>query len=211
MSGCSEGEFTCDEGQCVNMDQRCDEVSDCRDQSDESNCKKVHLKGSYRKSTPPVKVYEVNGERKVEPAIVEVNMTLIDIGKITEANNELSIKFKLGLEWNETRATYHNLKRNKHENTMSSKETSEIWIPSIIFQNDILSEEALLGSTIYVKRKGPFTRNEDNSLDEIEYFKGNENPISMNQRHSRTFKCIFDLTYFPFDTQVNYLFSFLKF
>ena len=70
------------------MEQRCDEVPDCRDQSDETNCKKVHLKANYRKSTPPLKVQvKYNKERKVEPALVEVNITLIDIGQITEASN----------------------------------------------------------------------------------------------------------------------------
>ena len=39
LSGCnpevlSEGKFTCDDGQCVTMEQRCDQVPDCRDKSD---------------------------------------------------------------------------------------------------------------------------------------------------------------------------------
>ena len=38
MSGCQENEFTCNDGQCVRMEQRCNQLPDCRDKSDEKNC-----------------------------------------------------------------------------------------------------------------------------------------------------------------------------
>ena len=32
LTGCKpEGEFTCDDGQCIKMEERCDQVPDCRD------------------------------------------------------------------------------------------------------------------------------------------------------------------------------------
>ena len=31
MSGCQQGDFTCSDGQCVSMDQRCNQLSECRD------------------------------------------------------------------------------------------------------------------------------------------------------------------------------------
>ena len=30
LTGCKAGEFTCDDGECVSMEQRCDQLSDCR-------------------------------------------------------------------------------------------------------------------------------------------------------------------------------------
>ena len=38
ISGCQKGNFTCNDGQCVSMDQRCNQLPDCRDKSDERNC-----------------------------------------------------------------------------------------------------------------------------------------------------------------------------
>ena len=39
LSGCDQREeFTCNDGECVPMRNRCDQVSDCRDESDESGC-----------------------------------------------------------------------------------------------------------------------------------------------------------------------------
>ena len=54
LSGCNpEGEFTCDDGQCVTMEERCDQVPDCRDDSDEMGCQLLVLKKSYNKKVPP--------------------------------------------------------------------------------------------------------------------------------------------------------------
>jgi len=36
--GCSEGEFTCFDGACVDMTRRCDGYPDCQDHSDELEC-----------------------------------------------------------------------------------------------------------------------------------------------------------------------------
>ena len=35
LSGCSDGEFTCSDGECISMEQRCDQLPDCEDESDE--------------------------------------------------------------------------------------------------------------------------------------------------------------------------------
>ena len=43
LTGCNpDGEFTCDDGQCIKMERRCDQVTgkepNCRDESDEEDC-----------------------------------------------------------------------------------------------------------------------------------------------------------------------------
>ena len=45
LTGCDqEGEFTCDDGQCVRMEQRCNQVINCRDESNETGCKLMKLR-----------------------------------------------------------------------------------------------------------------------------------------------------------------------
>ena len=34
LTGCKEDEFTCNDGQCVKMEERCNQEPDCRDESD---------------------------------------------------------------------------------------------------------------------------------------------------------------------------------
>ena len=60
------------------MDQRCDQVLDCKDKSDETNCNIIVLEESYRKSAPPVSS-EQTKTRKIVPVSVKVSMDLLDI------------------------------------------------------------------------------------------------------------------------------------
>ena len=48
MTGCKEGDFTCNDGQCVRMVQRCNQVPDCRDKSDENGCKTIAFENNYK-------------------------------------------------------------------------------------------------------------------------------------------------------------------
>ena len=52
-----DAEFTCDDGTCISIDERCDEISNCLDGSDEDRCEIVIIDGtSYRKQHPPLNV-----------------------------------------------------------------------------------------------------------------------------------------------------------
>ena len=45
LTSCQEGEFTCSDGQCVTMKQRCDQIVQCRDESDEDDCRCLNPSG----------------------------------------------------------------------------------------------------------------------------------------------------------------------
>ena len=105
-----------------------------------------------------------------------------------------------------------------------------LWIPYIIFKNTDNDEAVTVdGDTrtlMSVTRQGGFTRSGPEVADEvkcivnckslndsmtqyiqIEIFKGDENIITMNQTHSKTFHCTYLLHYYPFDTQVYVQFA----
>ena len=55
LTGCKEkGEFTCDDGQCVKMVERSNQVPDCRDKSDENGCQLIVFENNYKKNIPPI-------------------------------------------------------------------------------------------------------------------------------------------------------------
>ena len=53
LTGCQEGNFTCDDGQCIAMEERCDQLPQCRDESDEIGYKILVLKRGYNMNVPP--------------------------------------------------------------------------------------------------------------------------------------------------------------
>ena len=103
MSGCQENEFTCNDGQCVSMDQVCNQLPNCRDKSDERNCKILVLEDGYNKNVPPI---PTKAHDKVN---ISVSIDLLKLVDIDEDDYSIEIQFKINLQWKENRATYHNL------------------------------------------------------------------------------------------------------
>ena len=51
FSTCFDDEFTCDDGVCINMTKRCDNIENCpNDKSDEVKCELLALPAGYRKA-----------------------------------------------------------------------------------------------------------------------------------------------------------------
>ena len=86
MSGCEEGSFTCNDGRCVSMDQRCNQLPDCRDKSDERNCNILVLEEGYNKNVPPIN-FNV-------PVNVSVSMNVLKLVHIDEddCSNEIQLR-----------------------------------------------------------------------------------------------------------------------
>ena len=56
LSGCMEDEFTCDDGQCIDINTKCDQIIDCRDKSDEQRCQLIVRDSGYKQTVPPFSV-----------------------------------------------------------------------------------------------------------------------------------------------------------
>ena len=114
MSGCLEGSFTCDDGQCVSMDERCNQVANCRDESDEDNCQILVLKKNYNKNVPPI----ISSHPYVN---VSVSIDLLRLVDINEPDYSIEIQFEIMLKWKENRATYN---KNNNNNTNKNNNTN---------------------------------------------------------------------------------------
>ena len=80
LSGCKEAEFTCNDGQCIKMQERCDQIIHCRDQSDENDCSLLVMKSGYNKKVPP---FIYNKTRKeVDPVRVDVSASIQNVIEI---------------------------------------------------------------------------------------------------------------------------------
>ena len=116
LTGCKENEFTCDNGQCVKMEKRCDQVTNCRDESDEKGCQLIILKDGYNKNLPPI---EKGKDESVIPTNVSISITLMKVVEIEEVGHSIHLQFQNSLSWNENRVKYQNLKSQSSLNALT--------------------------------------------------------------------------------------------
>ena len=220
LSGCNpEGEFTCDDGQCVTMEQRCDQISDCRDDSDEMGCHLIVPKKSYNRKVPPI-TSSGETDKTIVPVQVKISIDLMKIIDMEEQDHKIDLQLQITLEWRETkRVAFHNLKKDKSMNALSKKEISELWLPRVFYDNTDMKEVTREGIgwewpiVVSVQREGSHdscgspssscSRSDEEEVDEIEIFEGGRNLIEMQQVYTIQFQCQYDLQYYPFDTQVT--------
>ena len=207
LTGCNpDGEFTCDDGQCVKMEERCNQVPDCRDESDEKGCKVIVLKDGYNKNIPPIARAK---DGSAIPAKVNISVTLMKVVEIEETDHSIHLQFQITLMWKENRVKYQNLKSQTSLNALTHEEIRTIWLPIIVYDNTDQKEVTRLGmdweweTTVTVTREGNFVRSDDKEVDEAEIFEGAENRLTMNQTYTWEFQCKYELQRYPFDTQVN--------
>ena len=202
MSGCQDSDFTCYNGQCVSMEHNCDQVPHCRDKSDEMDCEILYLERGYNKNVPPIMF--TNGNQ----ASVSVSVKLFKVVDINEEDYSIELQFEISLVWKENRATYHNLKHDKTLNALTQAEIGKLWLPEVIYENTDQKETTRLGdiwewkTRVVVQREGNGTKSGPDVVDESYIFEGAENSLIMQQTYSHIFQCFYDLTLYPFDTQV---------
>ena len=208
LTGCNKTQFTCNDGSCVKMEERCNQIPECKDKSDEKNCKVLKLDDGYNKRVPPVATTgrEVKTLKQVH---VNVSLTLYKVVAIQEEEHSIELQFQIRLEWNENRATYYNLKPKSYLNALSMDEINKLWLPIVVYLNTDQQETTRLGenwewsTNVNVNREGNFVRSGYEVLDEIYLFKGEENSLIETQSYTHNFQCVYQLERYPFDTQVS--------
>ena len=75
---CRTSEFSCEDGQCIPIVQRCDDVMHCRDGSDEKSCNIIKISNSYDSSYVPPLLDE-----EVVPAALGYHIDMYNLGRIT--------------------------------------------------------------------------------------------------------------------------------
>ena len=126
MSSCNtDGEFTCDDGQCVTMKQRCDQVPHCKDKSDERACKMLIIEEGYSKTVPPFTVRTTDD--LIVPVQLNISIDLLKIVDMEETDHKIDFQFKISLTWKENdRVVFHNLKQDTSLNALSKEDINRL-------------------------------------------------------------------------------------
>ena len=206
LTFCREGQFTCNSGQCVRMQDRCNQLADCRDESDEENCQLLVLRKGYNRKIPPI-VPNLDNPNTLAPVPVRVSITLLKIVGIGEVQHSIELQFQIEMEWFESRATYNNLNENSAMNVLTSQSIETMWLPLITYANTDQKATTRLAmmnewsTHVMVRREGNLTRGGMELVDEVEAFRGDQNSLVMKQVYTKTFRCQYDFQLYPFDTQ----------
>ena len=99
------GQCNSDNGHCVKMEERCNQMPDCEDDSDEMNCKILVLKKGYNMRVPPVGTTG-RGVKKLKPVPVKISLTLYKVVAIEEEDHSIALQFQINLAPPSTRELY---------------------------------------------------------------------------------------------------------
>ena len=102
------------------MEERCDQIMDCIDESDEDNCKMIEFKDNYNKKVPPFTIEKEN--HSLIPAKIMVSTQLKNVLAISEFSHTIDLKIGITLKWYENRVRYHNLKTEEALNVFTDFE-----------------------------------------------------------------------------------------
>ena len=207
---CTDDEFPCSNGECVDMTERCNLINKCADLSDEKKCRNLKLNEGYIGFAPNIK-------GKDHPINFDFEVEILDLQVASLKSNSYFAVFDLTLTWSDPGITLTNLANDFRTNKISPKEWDEIWQPDIVFRNtNNLQSTASLGNDgrqIYLQNMtGPLPDDPTILVKELNY-EGESAKITMKNTYALNFYCYYKIYDYPFSThkcQMNMSISSLK-
>ena len=194
VSVCDVTSFTCDDGECIKLDQKCDLEDDCQDGSDEAYCDNLTFPDGYRTSLAP----RVSGG---VPLFINVSISTFPVISTEDLN--FIANFELLLRWEDVRLTYQNLHNITNLNKIEDDDIENMWKPSVDFANAVepkTSEVDKKTTMLINKEHDPRPSSPRRSI-EADVFEGDWATLIMRKEYFTQFVCDFTLYTYPFDQQ----------
>ena len=200
LTGCSEEEFTCDDGSCVPMAVRCNAKKDCADGTDEADCKTfVRALGYNRFITPP----PVGNDTRPK---MFLSITIDEIVEINEKDGFFRCQVWMSRKWIDRRLTFQNLKKESELNEINPEDRDLIWKPWTAYKN--IEDRSKYARTdlkqvwmVVPNSNFSFERADTSVLSNTYFFDGASNMISYEIGYTTEWLCDFNMAWYPFDSQ----------
>ena len=106
---------------CVfSMAERCDQIIQCQDESDEDHCSLLVFKESYNKLVAPISFNPT--DNSIIPVSIKVSTSLRNVLEISESTHTIDLKLGISLKWYDNRVLFYNLKSEDALNVLSNSE-----------------------------------------------------------------------------------------
>ena len=132
-------DFTCSDGACINKYKRCDDITDCDDESDEENCTVVKIDPDYRPGEPPKLP-----NNEINYLNTSINVRRIDNIKL---DGTMTVTMDIIIEWKDPKLTFLNIRddatsENDNIKEVSSAIQSQLWLPldKIVHENAVIGD-----------------------------------------------------------------------
>ncbi|XP_069975169.1 uncharacterized protein [Penaeus vannamei] len=196
ITSCKDGQFSCNDGSCVDIEHRCNLEIDCRDESDEMDCEFLTLDHSYNSDNPPPRT------NASSPVSVKLSLDIYAIRSIDVGEFRFTCDVEVTTEWFDSRLQFRHLNNASTLNSLNRKERQP-WTPKLELLGDgrTTSDVTARRGSLNIRRyAGPLEDN-DEEAQESEVFLGSENSLLQVQKFTVATSCQFGLEKFPFDTQ----------
>ncbi|XP_076031153.1 uncharacterized protein LOC143019399 [Oratosquilla oratoria] len=204
LTSCPDNFFTCSDGTCIPILERCDLKYDCKDLSDENDCFVVQFPEDYATDLPPRPTDASTERESGSSGPLEVHMDLVlERIDIETTSMLMDSTFNLTFTWYDNRLIFRNLKEASYLNQLSENEEQKIWSPAVTFKNSIGRKRSIKDVETYMTVLNNVMSKEINPklAEEAQLFEGAYNPVIMSRVYSAVITCDFDLVLYPFDVQ----------
>ena len=121
MVFCNMNEFSCDNGTCIPISKRCNEISDCEDKSDEALCQSFSRDDRYVFSNQP----------DTENFTVYYQIFVYNFADVSTSKDYQSFDAAVFLHWSDPRLTFYDI-----QGTERIK-CDEFWFPTLDMKNHV--------------------------------------------------------------------------
>ena len=184
----------------MTLEERCDGSADCKDSSDEKDCKAFTSYSGYNKFLVPPPL------GKDSTFFLNTSINIDEIIAINENDGYFKTKMTLKRDWINSQLTYQNLKRDAARNVLSKEDIQRMWVPYTVLENiehegELKSSDKPLTIMIVANDDFAFERDDRTNFRNTRLFKGDQNILSYERQVTVNWVCHYDMRWYPFDLQ----------